>query len=389
MKKLIVVDSNVTAGSPSMRAWLKAAPAVVLPLFDEVEVWSMQNELVGENVRWRKFPAITGKWPLDYPIFLWLVRRAYRQISREERAVTVVQCTGEVLPEVDVRYLHYWNLAFLRAAVARPLDLVLGWKERFFARRAASREKCCVNVGATKVWWCVSGGIADCMREDARAAGNEPRMEILPNTYDPERFSRGVREQWRGAMREKYGFAEDEVVLVFASFGHFARKGLRQAVEVVAKLRAGDEKLRLLVLGGKDEVIASFREDLKARGISEDGVVWAGLVADAERHLSVAEGLFFPSHFEAFSLVEIEAAALGVRLYLTGHPGHEMILREGGNGRLLPWEVEGMAAILREEIRSGAIWKSHEEMGEALTPRQYEAKLAAFYGDVIREKLKV
>jgi hypothetical protein len=63
-----------------------------------------------------------------------------------------------------------------------------------------------------------------------------------------------------------------------------------------------------------------------------------------------------------------------------------MILREGVNGRLLPWEPEGMARIIAEEIRSGDVRKIHQEMGEALIAESYAMTMAAHYEAAIARK---
>ena len=51
-------------------------------------------------------------------------------------------------------------------------------------------------------------------------------------------------------------------------------------------------------------------------------------------------------------------------MYLTPHYGHEMILREPDNGRLLPWEPDGMAAVIGDDMREGRFGNFHTELGE-------------------------
>ena len=127
---------------------------------------------------------------------------------------------------------------------------------------------------------------------------------------------------------------------------------------------------------------------MAALGESADAIRFAGYVAPPEWHLSAGDALIFPSHFEAFSLMEIEAASLGLQLYLTAHPGSEMILREGVNGRLLPWDVDGMVATLTGDITSGVIRESHCELGEALAPDSYANLLSSLYSEAILRKSK-
>jgi len=51
--------------------------------------------------------------------------------------------------------------------------------------------------------------------------------------------------------------------------------------------------------------------------------------------------------------VEIEAAAMGLPLLLTPHHGSEMILKDGVNGLVLPFDAAGIAAIIVNGIRMG------------------------------------
>jgi len=51
--------------------------------------------------------------------------------------------------------------------------------------------------------------------------------------------------------------------------------------------------------------------------------------------------------------VEIEAAAMGLPLLLTPHHGSEMILKDGVNGLVLPFDAAGIAEILIQGIQAG------------------------------------
>ncbi len=84
-------------------------------------------------------------------------------------------------------------------------------------------------------------------------------------------------------------------------------------------------------------------------------ITFTGNVPDVERYFAAADGLLFPSYSEAFALVEIEAAACGLPLFLTHHHGSEMILEDGVNGRWLEFDSEKIADVLADFV-SGA-WK--------------------------------
>lgn len=383
MRRLLVIDSMVAPGSPAMRAWLRAAPDVLPSKFDEVEIWGFQCDLKAPWVKFRQIRPMTSRWTIQWIFYEWAVRKMAASMPPSYWNETLVQCTGTHLDRTDIRYIHFWHKAYAEAAAARPRFLKLPLKDRILGPWISRREEEALKPGRTAQWWCVSRGIAEPIIRDSRGSAD---IRYLPNSYNPTRFNTTVRSQHREPMRKHHGFSEEDVVLAFSAFGHFERKGLRQAAQALSLLRSQGHSVKLLVLGGNQGAIRNFRKAMAKDGISLDGCVFPGLVNNMEGHLSAADAFFMPSHFEAFSLAEIEAAALGLRLYLTTHPGWEMIVREPYNGRLLPWEPDGMARILGEEIASGIISRSHHVMGEALGPAGFAKLLGQHYNAAIHRK---
>lgn len=377
--KLLVIDPNVTLKSPSMRAWVGAFFAI-RDLFDEVEIWASECDIPeGNGVVWKRIPQRISIWTLhaiDYQRRVLAMAR-----SLPLRGDHLVQVTGCMVPAADIRYIHYWNSALLEEHAARRETFPLPITKKLPALLAARDERAAVkSANAANSWWVVSRSLA----EKIQSAGASGHFEVLPNQYDPLRFNPTVRMEWRVQMRNYYGFRATEKILAFSAFGHFERKGLRQAVETIEQLRQRGHDLRLLVLGGTPATVKRFQNSLSEA--QRSGCVFAGLVESIERHLVTADGLLFPSNFEAFSLAEIEAAALGLRLYLTPHYGSEMILREPDNGRLLPWDAAGMAEIIAKDLTNGVLGMSHQIMAEAVVPDTYRSSLRLLYQRAIEQK---
>lgn len=362
-----------------MRAWVDAFP-LTRELFDEIEIWASECEVPeGRGVTWRRIPRRMPVWTLHAIDFQ---RRVARMASNQPASVDrIIQVTGCLVSKADIRYIHYWNSALLEEQKLRSQTFPLPWSKRFPAHLAAKKERdAMVMATPAGMWWVVSRALA----ERIKSSGARGSFEILPNQYDPTRFNSSVRKEWRDRMRNQYGFQPDERVLAFSAFGHFERKGLRQGVEAVEKLRQLGHPVKFLIVGGSPATVEAFRNSLNPE--QRNACVFAGLVDGIERHLAAADGFLFPSHFEAFSLAEIEAAALGLRLYLTPHYGSEMILREPDNGRLLPWEPSGMAAVIEKDIMDGSLGRPHDVMAEALTPETYGQRLRTLYQGAIDRK---
>ena len=346
---------------------------VIRNLFDTVEIWASECDLPeGDGVIWKRVPQRLPTWTLhsrDYQRRVTSMANALPSNSNH-----LVQVTGCVVPIANIRYIHYWNNALLEEQASRKDTFPLPITKKLPALLAARDEKKAIkNSIGSDSWWVVSRSLAG----KIQASGAAGSFDVLPNQYDPMRFNPTVRIEWRERMRRNYQFQPNESILAFSAFGHFERKGLRQAVEAVEALRQSGFAVRLLVLGGTPPTVEHFRKSISSS--QRDACLFTGLVDSIEKHLVAADGFLFPSHFEAFSLAEIEAAALGLRLYLTPHYGSEMIMREPENGRMLPWDALGIAAIIEKDIREGRLGASHHEIGEALDPPSYAERLKSLY----------
>ena len=377
--KLLVIDPYVTRESPSMRGWVRAFDGF-RDCFDEIEIRAFGCDVpTGNGVSWHRVPAKLPTWKLRSIEF---ERRVNSMLSKSAPGPnTLVQTTGCPVVSADIHLIQFWHRAFLDECSKRPGSLKPRFIERLMSQRTARREAATAALDRPhRQWWVVSRSLAGTIQSQ----GAKGEFHILPNQYDPARFHPGVHAEWRENMRAHYGFEPGEKVLAFSAFGHFERKGLRQGVEAVAELRRRGHAVRYLILGGTPATLGAFRKKLNRE--QEAACVFAGMVDHIERHLTAADGLLFPSHFEAFSLAEIEAAALGLRLYLTPHYGSEMILREPVNGRWLPWQPAGMADAIEHDIRANLLGTTHHELGEALTPAAYAARLRQLYSIAIQAK---
>lgn len=380
-KRLIVIDPNIIMESPTMRSWITSLESFA-PLFSEIEVWATQCEVADHpKVKWVSFKKVKP-WALQAMVFSREVSRRINKAEVWPPENTIVHTSGFYATKADIRFLHFSNTVFAEEVAKRQETLKLSFLRRLLVNQAIKEEKKVANTPeSTKHWWVVSRKLGGKIhRELGHGTGS---LSIIPNAYNPKRFSSKVREQYRETMREQYGFSSKEIVFAFSSFAHFERKGLLQAIEAVELARKEGAPFRVLVLGGSGQTVTDFRKKVMSKGLNDDFAVYAGLVSEIEQHLSATEALLFPSHFEAFSLAEIEAGALGLRLYLTAHYGAEMILRDPDNGRWLPWDTTGMKEVLLQDWKEGKLGTFHNEVGEAIPEELYAENLTNHYKEVL------
>jgi glycosyltransferase involved in cell wall biosynthesis len=141
--------------------------------------------------------------------------------------------------------------------------------------------------------------------------------------------------------------SDEDIVFVFVALGHFERKGLPLLLEAVEKV--DDERVQLLVVGGRPALVNHFRRQANGLGIG-DRVRFVGMQTDVRPFLHASDVFVLPSAYEAFPLVALEAAAAGLPLLVTALHGVEEYIRQGRNGYVVEREsaaiAEGIATLV-------------------------------------------
>jgi glycosyltransferase involved in cell wall biosynthesis len=165
------------------------------------------------------------------------------------------------------------------------------------------------------------------------------KIHIVPNPVDFQRM-RSPEEFDRDAFRQAMALKPEDVVLVFVALGHFERKGLPALLDALTQLRT--PQLTLVVVGGEPDLVATYRARIERMGLSAQ-VIFTGMQRDVRPYLWGADALAFPSLYEIFPLVSLEAAAAGLPLLITRLYGVEEFIRDGAHGILVERTPEGVA----------------------------------------------
>lgn len=183
------------------------------------------------------------------------------------------------------------------------------------------------------------------------------RIQVIHNGTDLQAFHPRLRETLRASRRAHYGLDAEAFVLAFVGSG-FARKGLRFAIGITARLHLQGVPALLLVAGR--DASAKYRRQARRLGI-ESAVRFLGSVSDVESVYAASDAFVFPSLYEPFGIAPLEALACGLPLVITQNCGVSEMLEDGREGCLLerPDEVERAAAFLLKLARDPALLALH------------------------------
>ncbi len=157
----------------------------------------------------------------------------------------------------------------------------------------------------------------------ARYEIEDARLPVIPCGVDIARFAPENQGDAREAVRRELA-AGDTMVWLFAGSG-WRRKGLDIALEALSLCR--DSNSRLWVAGKDDP--AAWRAKAEALGVAPR-VQFLGERGDLERVYAACDGFLFPTRYDAFGLVCLEAAAAQCPVVVSARAGASELFEDCG-----------------------------------------------------------
>ena len=222
----------------------------------------------------------------------------------------------------------------------------LGWLKLnpFHANSLAAERRMFASARLKKVI-CIS----DMVRQDVRRFYNmsDEKLVTIYNGIDLESFCIQDSEK-RSQVRQTLQIPRDALTYVFVGSG-FKRKGLETAI------RALPESAHLIVVG-KDKETARFQQiaaQTGAKSVQSVRVHFVGPQKDVRPYYAAADAFVFPTIYEPFGSVVLEALACGLPVITTDRCGAGEILTRGVQGFVLPVgaggaTIEAFAACMRQ-----------------------------------------
>ena len=259
---------------------------------------------------------------------------AATKFVRSKAAGAVVLSHGDTLAG-DVCVIHAVNKASLQDKIGRG---GVKWMLNPLHYWVALRDRWMIGGLRYRRYVAVSSRIADELNQ--LYAVPYSRIAVIPNGIDLVRFTPepGIDAD----VRKEFAIPASARLLLFV--GHeFERKGLAPVIEALSLL----PEAHLLIVGSDDR--APYRQMAEAAGVV-DRIRFAGARADMPRLYRASDAFVFPTSYESFSLVCMEAMACGTPIFATLVGGIEEYLEAGVNGYAITRDPEVIARQIRQVL---------------------------------------
>ncbi|MFN3689518.1 MAG: glycosyltransferase family 4 protein [Fimbriimonadales bacterium] len=195
---------------------------------------------------------------------------------------------------------------------------------------------------------------SDFMRAEVMHALNTPydKIVVLPNGIRAEKFQFEFPEQARAAFRAR--FAELEQPLLFFVGRLVREKGVQILLQALPMIRAELPRARAVIVGGG---LRAHLEEFVRFCHLEQAVHFTGFIPDADllRLYRVADVAVYPSLYEPFGIVALEAMAAGTPVVVSDAGGLKEVVRHeetgivtwAGNPESLAW---GVLRVLQDPV---------------------------------------
>jgi len=205
-------------------------------------------------------------------------------------------------------------------------------------------------------------------------------IAVVYNPVDLEKFNPSNREKFRARIRKEYGIGMNDIVFLFVGSG-FERKGVKYLIEAAELL---GEHVTVMVVGkGSGE---RFQNSIR-----KQRVIFCGPQKHIEQYYAAADAFVFPTIYEPFGNVHLEALAAGLPVITTKNSGASEIIENGRSGFVVsePEDTtaiaEGMACLLDRDVRERMSMEARR-VAEQFTFERHTTEIMQLYSDIIKDK---
>jgi UDP-glucose:(heptosyl)LPS alpha-1,3-glucosyltransferase len=201
----------------------------------------------------------------------------------------------------------------------------------------------------------------------------QDKIEVIYNGVDLDRFHPENRAKYRRDIRERYGMTEKDFVILFVGSG-FERKGVKYLLQAVESI---PEPVTVMIVG---------KGKMKESSIQcKQRIVFCGPQKDIEHYYAAADIFVFPTMYEPFGNVHLEALASGLPVITTKNSGAAEIIAEGEQGFVIegPEDVTALAEkvtyFLHNRGRLDLMSQNARKLAEEFSNERHIGKVLELY----------
>jgi glycogen(starch) synthase len=215
------------------------------------------------------------------------------------------------------------------------------------------------------------------MRGEVMHALNTPydKLDVIPNGIRAEKFQFEFPESERQAFRAR--FAEPNQPLIFFVGRMVREKGVQVLLQALPIVRAELPDAKLVVVGGG---YRAHLETFVRFCHLEDAVQFTGFIPDSEllRLYRVVDVAVYPSLYEPFGIVALEAMAAGAPVVVSDAGGLKEVVRHEETG-ILTWagNPESLAWGILRVLQDPAAARRRVQNAQKAVQREFNWKRIA------------
>lgn len=298
----------------------------------------------------------------------------------------------------DIIHAHDWLAAF--AAIGLKNDFKIPLLATIHAtehgrNRGNVSSDISQSIHATE-WWltyeawrviCCSDYMAEEVASIFRIARD--KIDIIPNGIDTARFD-ALAGANLSSFRSKYAAPDERIVFYVGRIVH--EKGLGVLVEAAPRVLAGYPKTKFVIAGTGGYLDAARRRAQELGGA--DSIFFTGFIPDESRDrlFKVADVAVFPSLYEPFGIVALEAMAARTPVVVSNVGGLAEVVTHNETGLLVyPDSPDSLAWGILETLRhpewsAARVENAYRRVETEYNWRSIAARTAAVYARIARER---
>lgn len=327
-----------------------------------------------QNISFHKVPMIGGLsllkvWSFAIAVWILLRREKFDIVFSNERTFNqdvyrAADGCHKGWLSIRIKYLNFWRKMSI---LLNPLhwsvlgiDWIIYKKRRFKKVIALSKQG----------------------KKEMMEYYNVPEdmIHVIYNGVDLEKFHPRNRKD-RDVLRKQSGIGKTQLVLLYVGTG-FERKGLRYLIEAVALLKR--DTYHLWVIGKGNTT--TYRKLAQNLGV-EEYVTFLGPINGVEKYYGAADIFVFPTLYEPFGNVHLEALASGLPVITSSMSGGSEIITPGVDGQIIadpanPYEISEKICEVVKRMKEIDMGYEARKKAEGFTLERTVRELTGVFDEV-------